>query len=94
MTYNPIVMFSANWCYVLARVLSCLDQIEALKWIFVSYNILYRHSHGGKTWSCEECSLWCFNYCNVYNTRESMKNALFGVVYIAIVKTPKIAFFI
>ena len=25
--------------------------------------------HGGKTWSCEECTLWC---CNVYNTKESI----------------------
>ena len=25
---------------------------------------------GGKTWSYEECTLWCFNYCNVYNTKE------------------------
>ena len=41
--------------------------------------------HVGKTLSCEDCTLWFFNYCNVYNTKESMNNALFGVVNITIV---------
>ena len=68
--------------------------------------------NGGKTWTCEKCTLWCFNYCNK-NALNGVKlghvknalfgvltiamyttqNALFGVVYIIIVKTPKSAFF-
>ena len=50
-------------------------------------------THGGITWSYEECTLWCLNYCNVYNTNECILHRLLGVVYIAIVKTLKSAFF-